>query len=82
MIQSENKGTGIGAFVGFLAGVGVGLLFAPKPGNETRRQVGNLLIKGRRKGEELLGRDQTETAKEKMVSEGGKEPFYESGKYT
>jgi gas vesicle protein len=86
MKQSESKGSGagIGAIVGFLCGVGVGLLFAKKPGKETRQQLAELMDKGRKTGEDLLqqGREKIASAKERMASEGDKEPFYESGKYT
>ena len=85
MYSSESKsGSGIGTIVGFLAGVGVGLLFATKPGKETRQSIMDLINRGRKKGEDLVdqGRERVENATEKMVSEGGKEPFYESGKYT
>jgi gas vesicle protein len=83
MVQSESKGSGIGGVVGFLVGVGVGLLMANKPGSETRRDIVDLFNKGRRKSEELIGqgKERLEDVKSGMSSEGGKEPFYESGKY-
>ena len=82
--RESRDGSGIGTFVGFLVGVGVGMLFAARPGSETRRQIADLIQRGRKKGEELIGAgsEQLEDAKESVVSEGGKEPFYESGKYT
>ncbi len=87
MRQYQNRGgggAGIGAFVGFLAGVGVGLLYAWQTGAETREQLADLFRKGRERGEGLARqtREQVENAKDAMTSEGGKEPFYESGKYT
>ena len=66
MIRTERKTSAIGTIVGFLTGVGVGVLFATKSSRED-------LVRE--------GCDQLEDAEEKMVSEGGKEPFYESGKY-
>ena len=83
MRQSESR-SGIGSFVGFLIGVGVGVLFATKPGSETRRQLSDLINKSKQKGGELLkrGGEQIERSKEAMASEGGKEPYFESGKYT
>lgn len=84
MKQSENGSGVMGTVVGFLCGVGVGLLFATKTGKETRQQISEMINKGRKSGEDLLkqGRETIEGAKETMTSEGGKEPFYESGKYT
>jgi gas vesicle protein len=77
MRQMESKRGGIGTFIGFLAGVGVGLLFATRPGSETRRQLGDLLRKGREKGEDLAreGREKVEDISGKMKSQTGKEPF-------
>jgi len=82
MAQHQSKGGGgLGTVVGFIAGVGVGLLFA-KP--ETREWLTDLLRMGRERGGKLAEKagEELEQAKETMTSEGGKEPFYESGKYT
>ena len=81
--QSNVGGSIVATLVGFACGVGVGLLFAKKPGSETRQDIADLINKGRRKGERLLqqGREKVSSVKER-ISEGGKEPFYESGKYT
>lgn len=85
MEESEsNAGSIIGALIGFACGVGIGLLFAPKPGTELRQDVADLVNKGRRKGRRLVeqGSETISSVKERVTSEGGKEPFYESGKYT
>lgn len=82
--QTSKTGMGVGTVLGFLAGVGVGLLFATRTGEETREKLAGMFHGWRERGEEL-GREaeeKLETAKETMTSEGGKEPFYESGKYT
>ncbi len=84
-MSTESKGgTGIGSLLVFLSGIGVGLLIATKPGKETREQIVDWLNEGKSKSKDLLrrGREQVENAKDRMTSEGGKEPFYESGKYT
>lgn len=86
MKQSDESNAGgviLGAVVGLICGAAVGLLFAPKAGSETREDIADLINKGRRKGEELVeqGRDKFNEAKSRVM-QGGKEPFYESGKYT
>ncbi len=77
-------GAGFGGVFLFLSGVACGLLIATKTGKETRAQLSEFLNRGREKGQELLGKgkDELSRQKEAMTSEGGKEPFYESGKYT
>jgi hypothetical protein len=45
--------TGLGLFtVGVLVGTGLGIIFAPKAGAETRTQLGESLRRGRRRAEE------------------------------
>ena len=45
--------TGLGLFaVGVLVGTGLGIIFAPKAGAETRSQLGETLRRGSRKAEE------------------------------
>ena len=80
--QSEKSSSGVGTLVWFLTGVGVGLLFAAKPGRETRQQLADYFNKSGAKDLLRKGQEGIETAKDRMSSEGGKEPFYESGKYT
>lgn len=83
--ESKSGGSGVGTIVGFLVGVGVGLLFATRPGSETRQQIADLFKKGREKGEDLIsqGREKiSDTMQSGAQQQGGKEPFYESGKYT
>lgn len=84
-METESKGgSAIASLLLFVGGIGVGLLIANKPGKETREQLVDWLKQGKSKGRDLIrkGREQVENAKERMTSEGGKEPFYESGKYT
>ena len=46
--------TGLGLFaVGVLVGTGLGIIFAPKAGAETRSQLGETLRRGTRRAEEL-----------------------------
>jgi hypothetical protein len=52
-MQSQSGAGVVGALFGFACGVGVGLLCATKPGSETRREIADMLARGRRKGEEL-----------------------------
>ncbi len=82
--QRESGGSFVNTVLVFMTGVACGLLFAKQSGEETREQLSELLEKGRQKGQELLskGSEKVQQQKEKMTSEGGKEPFYESGKYT
>jgi gas vesicle protein len=58
--MSDNRsdlGGVLGAFLaGALIGVGVGMLLAPKPGRETRRQLADLAKKAQHKAEEMAGR--------------------------
>ena len=85
MKQSESNAGGIilAGVVGVICGAVAGLLLAPKSGSETREDIADLINKGRRKGEELVeqGREKFSEAKSRVL-QGGKEPFYESGKYT
>ncbi len=46
--------TGLGLFaVGVLVGTGLGIIFAPKAGAETRNQLGETLRRGSRRAEEF-----------------------------
>ncbi len=46
--------TGLGLFaVGVLVGTGLGIIFAPKAGAETRSQLGETLRRGSRRAEEF-----------------------------
>jgi gas vesicle protein len=82
--QTESASSFVGTLLVFATGVACGLLFAKQTGEETREQLADLINKGKQKGQELMakGSDELQRQKEKMSSEGGKEPFYESGKYT
>ena len=54
---------GLGLFaVGVLVGAGLGIIFAPKPGAETRSQLSDRLRRGGRKAEEYAQRPETEAA--------------------
>jgi hypothetical protein len=54
---------GIGLFaVGMLVGAGLGIIFAPRPGAETRSQLGDRLRRGSRRAEEYAQRLEAEAA--------------------
>ncbi|MBI4376840.1 MAG: YtxH domain-containing protein [Elusimicrobia bacterium] len=84
MARESNGGSRIGNLLVFASGIVVGLLVATKPGRDLRAQIGELFQQGRERSERLLrrGKEQVEDAKERMSGEGGKEPFYETGKYS
>ncbi len=84
MYSEQKSGGGIGSLFAFLAGVGVGLLVATKPGKDTREQLIDWFKQGKSKSQDYIrrGREKVEDVAGRMTSEGGKEPFYESGKYT
>ena len=56
----DGGSSGAAAFFAFLAGaivgVGVGILLAPKSGEETRKDLGDLARKAREKAAEVAGR--------------------------
>jgi hypothetical protein len=54
---------GIGLFaVGMLVGAGLGIIFAPRPGAETRSQLGDRFRRGSRRAEEYAQRLEAEAA--------------------
>jgi gas vesicle protein len=56
-MSSEDKGSNLIFFmVGAAIGAGLGVLFAPKAGRETREQLGDWLKEKRHEGGELLSR--------------------------
>ena len=64
MSDSGNDGTAVLlAFVaGAVVGVGLGLLFAPHSGKETREQVADLARRAREKAVDLAGTPRRDTA--------------------
>lgn len=93
-MQRESSGGGaVSTVLVFLSGIAIGMLCAKQSGSETREKLSDLLSKGRKRGEELLGRaglggtqeaDTTDRGHEQVerATEGDEESHYESGKYT
>jgi hypothetical protein len=69
--QENTKGFGFGGILTFVSGVVVGLLFASKPGSETRQQIADLVNRG--KGKEALrrGQETMQRAREAITGESG-----------
>ena len=57
--MSDSRNDGVQILLGFLAGAvigaGLGLLFAPRPGKETREQLADIARRAREKAGELAG---------------------------
>lgn len=93
-MQRESSGaSAVNTVLVFLSGIAIGMLFAKQSGSDTREQISDMLAKGRKRGEELLGRaglggteeaDTTDRGHEQVerATEGDEESHYESGKYT
>ena len=85
MSQSGNSGSVFFAFViGAAAGAAVALLYAPAPGEETRRKLAEKAREGRERADEFAreGRSFVERQREHIVSavERGREAYDEARK--
>lgn len=84
--MSEGRsGESLVAFlVGAIAGAVAGVLFAPRPGKETRQKIRHWAEDVKEKGEELLeeGRERFTTKKEQISAalEAGREAYRKTGK--
>lgn len=82
-MSRENAGTDLSFFlIGAAVGAGLGILFAPKSGKETREQLADWLKERREKGEELLTKfkEAVPEKKEQLVAavKAGKQAFQEA----
>ena len=76
----------VGASVGAFVGIVVGVLFAPKSGKETRRQVGDWVREKRDTGSDMLAniKNQALHRKEQVSAaiKAGKDAYQEAGNRT
>ena len=63
MANHEGKTTALAFLAGAAIGVGIGMLFAPASGTETRRKIKDMANKAKGKAQELASRAQ-ETAQD------------------
>ncbi len=87
MSNNGNSGSVLAAFViGAVAGAAVALLYAPAPGDETRRKLAERAREGREKAEGLArdGRDFVNRQRETLSTavERGRQAFEEARKET
>ena len=87
MSNNGNSGNVLAAFViGAVAGAAVALLYAPAPGEETRRKLAERAREGREKAETLAreGRDFVNRQRETLSTavERGRQAFEEARKET
>lgn len=72
MSNGGSDGTTIFAFLtGAIIGVGIGILLAPKPGSETRKQLGDLAQKAQEKAGEIRNRFNEQAGTEAEVAHEG-----------
>ena len=85
MSREEGSYKGLALFAaGAAVGAGLGLLFAPKAGKETREDIAEWLKQRREKGAELLGKlkEEIPAKKEQFAAaiKAGKQAYYEAAK--
>lgn len=73
--MSESRNDGLPILLAFLAGAvigaGIGLLFAPRPGKETREQLADLARRAREKAAEIAGTLRREATRGAAGTQGG-----------
>lgn len=82
-MSREDAGSGLLLFLaGAAVGAGLGLLFAPASGNETREKVKDWLKERRGKGEELLAKIKEASAEKKdqlsAAARAGRQAYHEA----
>lgn len=82
-MSSEDKGTSLILFLtGAAIGAGLGVLFAPKAGKETREQIADWLKEKREEGSDMLAKIKEEGThkKEQIVAalKAGKQGYLEA----
>ena len=86
-MSNEEKGANLLFFVvGAAIGAGLGMLFAPKAGKETREQIGDWLQDKREDGTELLAKIKEEGLQKKeqitAAFKAGKQAYAETEKHS
>ena len=85
-MSSEDRGSSLVFFmVGAAIGAGLGILFAPKAGKDTREQIGDWLKEKREEGGDLLAKIKEEGLSKKdaiaAALKAGKQAYSEAEKH-
>lgn len=84
--MSEGRGSEslVAFLIGAAAGAIAGVIFAPRPGKETRQKIGRWIEDVKEKGEEILeeSKERLTTKKEQVSAaiEAGREAYRKTGK--
>ena len=86
-MSSEDRGSGLIFFmVGAAIGAGLGVLFAPKAGKDTREQIGDWLKEKREEGSDLLAKIKEDGMHKKdaisAALKAGKQAYMEAEKHS